>query len=154
MDNAIASSVWPQNIAGWLQIILYVTGIISVAASAWRYWQNSRQRRMKWLYDLYQRFYDNKDFQDISARIESGETNFIENDEVKSLVILDQYLNFFEFVGILWHKKELEPDEIKDMFDYPLRMIVENPAVYSYICKPEYSYKQINELFKELGYTS
>lgn len=152
MDSIFAFSFWPAKLTDWLQVALYFVGILSAAASAWKYWQNSQQRRVRWLYDLYKRFYDNKDFQDISARIESGDTKFIENDEMESLVILDQYLNFFEFVGILHKKEALDQDEIKDMFDYPLRQIAKNSSVLDYV--REYSYEQIDALLKKLGYTS
>ena len=152
MDKVLAFSFLPQTLVSWLQAGLYIVGIISAGTSAWKYWQNSKQRRVRWLYDLYQRFYDNEEFQKMSAKIEAGNTSFIDNDDMETLVILDQYLNFFEFVGVFWHKKGLQLDEIKDMFDYTLRQIAKNDTVLEYI--REFGYEQLDALLKKLGYTS
>ncbi|MDA2914957.1 hypothetical protein MYX77_13580, partial [Acidobacteriia bacterium AH_259_A11_L15] len=104
---------------------------------------------MRWLFELYQRFYDNVTFQQMAARIESHETDFIEKegeDEEKLQLHLDQYLNFFEFVGVLHKKGQLNPDEIKDMFDFPLEKIAKDSKALSYVQTTGYSYQQVNAL--------
>lgn len=135
LDNLVQmSTILKESLAGGF----YLAGIVAALSSYFLYRRNSTRERMKWLFDLYKRFYNEEKFQDMSTKIEAGDTKFIEQDQKEPLQNLDQYLNFFEFVGILWKQKEIELDEIKDMFDYPLRQIAKSSSVLDYV--REYGY--------------
>ena len=64
---------------------------------------------------------------------------------------IDDLLNFFEFIGILRTRQELESEEIEDMFAYPLRSLAADESVLRYL--DEYDYEHLAALLRELGYT-
>lgn len=136
----------------WLEIAAYIVAIFAAGASWWQYRRNSRRERMRWLYDLYQRFYDSREYQEVFDRIDYGETDFIRNGDRKLLPKLDCYLNFFEFVAILGRRKELREDEVKDMFQYPLERIAQDAHVPNYL--RDNGYEQLDALLKRLRYPS
>jgi len=50
------------------------------------------------------------------------------------------YLNFFEFVAVLWKSGQLKPDEIEDLFRYYLDCLEKNRKVRDYIAAKGYEY--------------
>ena len=85
-------------------------------------------------------------------RIDYEETGFVEEEDRELLPKLDQYLNFFQFVAILYRRKKLKKKEIVDMFDYPLRKIAQDEGVLQHLRR--YGYKQLDALLKKLRYAS
>ena len=121
--------------------------------SARTYWRNSAQERAKWLFELYQRFYDSDSHTEIRRMIEAGGTRFAEEEKDERLLQrLDDYLNFFEFISFLLKSGRLKKKEAMAMFDYPLRKIARDNSICRYLSRPEYGYEGLNKLLKDLGY--
>jgi hypothetical protein len=72
-------------------------------------------------------------------------------DDRKFLAALDDYLNFFEFIGYLQSARELKTAEIKAMFDYSLKQIGQNAPIREYLI--EYGYEHLNALLSEMRYS-
>ena len=135
------------------EFLLAVVGILAAAVAGWTYWKNSKRERTRWLFELYQRFYEREELKPMRARIESGETGFAKEEKDSALLEqLDDYLNFFEFIAYLHERNELKKEEVAAMFDYPLRKIARDEAVSQYLSQPEYGYEGVRELLKDLGY--
>lgn len=102
-------------------------------------------------FDLHQRFYSDPTLAEIRIRIEESQTASVpEEKDLLLLAKLDSYLNFCEFVAYLRRENQLNPGEIKAMFEYPLKSLAKNSDVLNYIWK--YGYEWLSELLKELGY--
>jgi hypothetical protein len=90
------------------------------------YWRNSGLKRAEWLYQLYEKFYEESYYKKIRQIIdyereeEIGKLkNGIENDcEDKLIESLVNYLNFFEFIASLWKLGQLPIKEIAMIFEY------------------------------------
>jgi len=142
-----------SNVVGTIQAIFYASGTFAALASARAYWRNSAQERAKWLFELYQRFYDSDSHGDIRRRIETGNTRFAHEEQDEQLLQkLDDYLNFFEFISFLLRSRRLKKKEAMAMFDYPLRKMANDKPIRRYLSRPEYGYEGLNELLKDLGY--
>lgn len=144
--------MWPQDMKEWVEVVAYVAAIAASGAAWWQYRRNSVRERMRWLFEMYDRFYGSEKFQDMFVRIDRGETRFVEQDDRDLMQKLDEYLNFFEFVGILCKRQELGQQEIQEMFDYPLRKVAQEPAILRYLRGN--GYEQLDALLKDLGYAS
>jgi hypothetical protein len=137
----------------WMQPAFYFVAVVATIGSAWTYYRNSRRERAKWLFDLFQHFYEGDEHKQIRKLIESGETQFaIKEDDDELLQRLDNYLNFFEFLDFLNSENILTKDDVSKLFDYPLRRIDQDPAIRKYALRKEYGYEGIKHLFDILSY--
>jgi hypothetical protein len=139
------------DIHKWVATAAAVVGVIAAIVSVLQYRKNSKQTRIRWLFDLHQRIYSDLALGELQIRIEEADTEFVRKEEGNTLLArLDSYLNFFEFIAYLKDKKQLRVDEIQAMFAFPLESIRKNEDVHNYIEK--YHYEYLRELLKELGY--
>ncbi len=142
---------WPQTFKDWVELISIFFGAAAFVGAWYQYRQNSQQERLRWLFELYQKFYEGDSFNDMRIRVEWRDTAFISEDQNRELLLrLDDFLNFFEFVAILKRNKKLNQEEVKQMFDFPLRSIAENQDVMAYLRK--YGYEELHALLKEMSY--
>jgi hypothetical protein len=142
-----------QTWIGVLQIAAYLVGFAAALGSLWQYRQNSIRERTRWLFELYRRFYEDTSLKAMRIRIDWGDTGFIAEEKDSDLLgDLDNFLNFFEFVAFLKKRSEITVEEIRAMFEYPLKMIAVNGATLAYVRK--YGYEELDALLKELRYAS
>lgn|SRR5690242_1810385 len=135
-----------------LEAAFYLVGIITAGASAWKYWRNSKTHRMRWLFDLYQSFYNNPEMRKMRLRLDQGQMEFLRSHHQPELEAeFDDFLNFFEMVSYLKERGELKIDEIQAMFDYVLSKIQQDKAVRDYIADAENGYEKLPRLLRELS---
>ena len=139
----------PIVLKEWLEIATYGIAILAALGSLWQYRRNSARERTRWLFELYQRFYEQKTLRAMRVRIDCGDTRFVDGDDLNLLGDLDDFLNFFELIAYLWRRRELNTEEVRVMFDYPLQTIAANQAVFGYATK--YGYDELGGLLKELS---
>lgn len=136
-----------------LEIVTYFVGIAVAGGSLWTYRRNSARERTRWLFELYQRFYEQAALRDMRVRIDWGDTAFVQEEKDASLLgDLDNFLNFFEFLAYLRKQRELQLREIQAMFAYPLSTISKDKAILAYLRK--YGYEELDALLKELRYAA
>jgi hypothetical protein len=137
----------------WMQPAFYLVAILATIGSVLTYYWNSRRERARWLFDLFQHFYEGDEHKQIRKLIEAGETQFaVKEDDEELLHHLDNYLNFFEFLDFLNSEKILTKNDVSKLFDYPLRQIHQDPAIRKYALKKEYGYEGIKHFFDILSY--
>lgn len=136
-----------------LQVVAYLVGFVAALGSLWQYRSNSVRERTCWLFELYRRFYEESALKSMRIRIDWGDTAFISDEKDSQLLgELDNFLNFFEFLAFLKKRGEITSDEVKAMFEYPLKVVAANGAVLAYVKK--YGYEELDALLKELRYAS
>lgn len=116
-----------------------IATILGGAFTIYTYWQNSRLKRTEWLYQLYEKFYEESYYKEIRRIIDYDQKdgikrlkNGIENDCEEELVeLLVDYLNFFEFIASLEKLKQLTIKEIAMVFEYYILRI----AKYDFLNK-------------------
>ena len=136
-----------------LQAVSYCAAALSALFASIAYFRNSSQERARWIFELYQKFYNSDSHIGMRVRIESGNTRFAEDETDEALLRqLDDYLNFFEFVIFLVKHSRLKKAEALDMFQYPLSTIVNDNSLMRYVTRPEYGYEGLTEFLKDLSY--
>jgi hypothetical protein len=129
----------------WVETAAYAVAIPAAAGSWWQFRRNSARERTRWLFDLYQRFYDRPEFKTLRVRLDAGDSQFIQTaDDPQLLADFDDFLNFFEFTAFLTRQKELRRKEVQAMFDYTLRQLGSDAVALSYIRK--YGYEELDGL--------
>jgi hypothetical protein len=122
------------------------------------FWKNLRLRRAEWLSRLYESFYVKPELKAVRAALDyDGEARrellrCVESDpeNAKALEPLVDYLNFFEFLAVLWTMKQLSLDEIQLLFGYYLRRLAEEPGIVKF-CR-EGGFKNLLRMLEKLGY--
>ena len=142
-----------QSAKGIVDVIAPVfTAIGGVVAAFWAllvYRSNARVRRAEWLASLYEKFYEKNDsLKDIREKLDCDEGH---SPDIKVLEKegsgFSDYLNFFEFVGVLEKSGQLTGDEIEDLFGYYLDCLERCTPVRRYL--GEKSYEQLDRLLRK-----
>jgi len=143
--------IWPQNVKDWLEAGLYLVGILAAVGSAVQYVRNSSRERIRWLFELYERFYDRSTLKEMRSKCAWSPGDFAKLKEDATLRgNLSEYLNFFELTAYMVNKGQISSKEVKVMFESPLKRLPQIDAVWTYICGR--GYEQLAWLLKDLGY--
>jgi hypothetical protein len=116
---------------------------------------NLKVKRAEWLMKLYDKFYEDEERTRIRRLLDPSEkreqlldslgSKRNNKDIEKDVESFSDYLNFFEFVGILMKLKQVEEDEVEMMFDYYVRQLQDDRI--KKFCE-KYSYERTLELLK------
>jgi hypothetical protein len=134
------------------EILKNVATLLGAVAAIWAiyvYFRNSRLRRAEWLGSLYEKFYERPDLKGVREVLdcEGGQSADIDKLVAEEPSEFSDYLNFFEFVAVLWKSGQLTQDEIEDLFHYYLDCLENSRAVRQYISKK--GYEQLERLLRK-----
>src|SRR5262245_59837705 len=114
---------WIKDLAEILGVVVALGGVVIALIVARNgvlaYRRNAELERAKWLARLYDRYYSDQKLKEIRDLIDS---NDCESKKAVSTMVANEageftdYLNFFEFVGILTMRGQLDEQEVRDLF--------------------------------------
>lgn len=142
--NALSQVIY--NLAGSVAA-LGTLGAAIYAVIVYR--RNSRLERARWASSLYEKFYEREQLKEVRELLDC-ESNQERVDELvlKGKADFTDYLNFFEYVAFLKHSKQLEVEEIEDLFGYYLACLNRHNIVLKYI--KENGYERLHHLLESL----
>ena len=126
-----------------------IEGAVAAVLAMRVYYANSRLRHAEWLASLYEKFYERPDLKgiretlDCEASDSAGVVKLVSEEPFE----FTDYLNFFEFVAVLWKSGQLKPDEIEDLFRYYLDCLEKNRKVRDYIAAK--GYEHLDKLLRD-----
>ena|SRR5215213_3426548 len=139
-----------SQIAGILvTLATFTVGGVSAYFAVNTYRKNSTLEHAKWLFNLYEKFYEKEHLKDIRNKLDCDENS----KDVENLVKTEpfdftDYLNFFEFVAFLKKSEQLTFEEIEDLFGYYLSCIGRHKSVREYLVPN--GYELLDELLKKI----
>ncbi|HEU5251189.1 MAG TPA: hypothetical protein VFW15_14465 [Thermoanaerobaculia bacterium] len=144
-----------MSAVGGISIALAAGGFL---LAAWTFWKNTRIRRAEWLFQLYEAFSVRPELKPTRAALDyEGEPNrelfrCLDSDPENSKVLepLVDYLNFFEFIAVLWRMGQLSVRETKLMFGYYLKGIGESKRLVQFCEKG--GFRNLLSLLRKIGY--
>lgn len=127
-----------------------LVGAVGALFAIRNYGRNSRLERARWLESLYTKFYEEKGLKKVRKHLdcETGISPEINEMVGKESDEFTDYLNFFEFVAILGKSKQLQQDEIEDLFGYYLDCLKKSQKVRDYIATPTRGYEHLDKLLR------
>ncbi|MEE2692691.1 MAG: hypothetical protein VX640_14240 [Pseudomonadota bacterium] len=137
--------------------LVEAAGLVAAAlVAAFTYRANLRQRRAEWLYKLFEKFYENRDYKpmrrlldyqpedEIAALRRDIDAN-VGSENVEALV---DYLNFFELIAIQVKDGQISEREVVDIFDYYIRRLFMHDFIMKYI--DEQGFENLARLVRSL----
>ncbi|MCX6319504.1 MAG: hypothetical protein NTW29_19665 [Bacteroidetes bacterium] len=124
----------------WIDIITKTAGAVGVLFAAWFYRKQVRLKQAEWLKSLFEKFFENQHYKEVRGWVDYGELNaklnvsdFVEKRSNEER--FTDFLNFFEFIGVLHYRGELSLEQVNEIFDYYLKKIKDDPDCSIWIKK-------------------
>ncbi|GAC1658667.1 MAG: hypothetical protein NVS9B15_20510 [Acidobacteriaceae bacterium] len=140
----------------YAQIFSYFAAVVGGVFAVREFFRKNALDRAEWKKKLFDSFYGpDSPYRLMRERLDCGSPQEIahelETEHKEGNQPLTDYLNFLEFVCSL-QKQVLLPDDMFDVFQYPLACLGRHPAMVDYICNPENSYGNLRKCLKKSGY--
>jgi hypothetical protein len=136
------------------KIVQILSSLAGVAAGVWAfliYRRNSRRERAQWVENLYSRFFEKDEFKKVRDTLNCR----ADDSKVTALVAAEaskwtDYINFFELVAYLQESKQLEPEDVKALFQYYLQCLKRHRTVMDYVRNDAKGFKYLRKLLMQM----
>lgn len=138
----------------WVEWLARVVGPLGagVAAiiAAINYLNQTRLKRAEWVKSLFEKFFESPVYKEVRGWLDydelSGKLSGLDprNNEEK----FTDFLNFFEFIGVLYSRRQIKFEEVYELFDYYLKKIKDDPNCQAWIEK--YGFEKLKALLARI----
>lgn len=142
-----------QDFKDWIDVISKTMAAVGIVIAALNYRKQTKTKRAEWLKELFEKFYEQKEFKEVRKWLENGDIEkkinldeTVSEDEEK----FSDYLNFFEFIATLESEGQLKQKDVSNLFDYYLKKLSESPVSMSWIERKDYGFEKLRTLLKKL----
>lgn len=139
-----------QNI---VDMIIKVAGVAGIILALVNYRSQVRIKRAELVKSLFEKFYENHLYKEVRVWLDYGHLHAklaVEEQtqrEINEEKFTD-FLNFFEFIGVLHTSRQLTFELVSEVFDYYLKRIKENADCREWIDK--YSFEKLKALLNRV----
>jgi uncharacterized membrane protein YcjF (UPF0283 family) len=122
------SMIWMDLLEWLVKLVAGVGALAAVLVAVSNYRAQTRLKQAEWLKSLFEKFFENSTYKEVRVWLDYGhlQAKLAEEDpgvrEINEEKFTD-FLNFFEFIGVLYSRKHLTFDQVYDVFDYYLKKI-------------------------------
>lgn len=153
--------VYAMKLTDWkdaFTIIGVVLTAIGVIWAVYVYRRNSNLERVKWISNLYEKFYEKDDLKIVREILDCQCTENKKSKEEKKVSSIVEnetkeftdYLNFFELIAFLKKNKQVTIEQVDDLFGYYLNCLERHESVRIYLENIDKGYELLSEMLKEL----
>lgn len=135
---------WGAKIVGAL-----ATGL-GVLVAAINYLNQTRLKRAEWVKSLFEKFFESSVYKEVRGWLDYDELpdklsgpNQRENEEK-----FTDFLNFFEFIAVLYSRRQIKLEEVYEIFDYYLKKIKVDPNCKIWI--ERYGFEKLKALLEHV----
>src|SRR6266851_1956301 len=113
----------------WIEWIAKIIGALGTGAgvlvAAFNYRSQTKIKRAEWVKSLFEKFYETPtykevrvwlDYNELSEKLSAADEKERRANEEK----FTDFLNFFEFIGVLYSRHQLSFEQVYEVFDYYL----------------------------------
>ncbi|HEX2616747.1 MAG TPA: hypothetical protein VHL57_04345 [Flavobacteriales bacterium] len=133
----------------WVKLLFAALSLVGVAVGVITYRKNTALKHAEWLRSLFEKFYEAEYYRNVRTWMDCSPEEQEATHQAVSDRELADYLNFFEFIGILEKMGQLTREEIDQLFDYYLRLIKGSPIASAYVQK--HGFEQVERLLRSTG---
>ena len=149
-----SSFIWLALLEWGAKLIAGVGALVAVLVAVINYRAQTRLKQAEWLKSLFEKFFENSTYKEVRVWLDYGHLHARLNVEDGATRELNEekftdFLNFFEFIGVLYSHKHLKLEQVNDVFDYYLLKIKTDADCQQWI--NEYSFGRLKALLTEVG---
>jgi hypothetical protein len=143
---------WTILIAWLAKLIAGIGAVTAVLVAVFNYRAQTRIKQAEWLKSLFEKFFENSTYKEVRIWLDYGTLH--ERLTVNDAAARQQneekftdFLNFFEFIGVLYARKHLSFGQVYDVFDYYLKKLRSDADCQSWI--DQYSFEKLKTLLEK-----
>ena len=142
------------GIIAWLgQLLAWVAALVAVIVAVVNYRNQTRLKQAEWLKSLFEKFFENSTYKEVRVWLDYGTLHdrLVVNDAALRQANEEKFtdfLNFFEFIGVLYAHKHLSLTQVGDVFDYYMRKIAADADCREWI--DQYSFEKLKALLSRI----
>ncbi|HEX3934165.1 MAG TPA: hypothetical protein VHW43_05765 [Puia sp.] len=123
--------------------------LAAVLVAVVNYRSQTKLKQADWLKSLFEKFYEDSTYKEVRVWLDYGTLHerLTVADAVARQVNEEKFtdfLNFFEFIGVLYSRKHLSLEQVCDVFDYYLKKIAGDMDCREWI--DQYSFEKLKAL--------
>ena len=136
-----------------VDIGLKVLGGLGIVVTVLNYRNQVWIKRAELLKSLFEKFYENSTYKEVRVWLDYGHLHAklteenVERREINEEKLTD-FLNFFEFIGVLYTSNQLTFRLVSEVFDYYLKKIKGDADCQGWI--REYSFERLKALLRRV----
>jgi len=146
MENSIIGLA----ILEWvIKLAAGIGALVAVIVAVVNYMAQTRLKQAEWLKSLFEKFFENPNYKEVRMWLEYGHLHArltVEDQQLREIneEKFTDFLNFFEFIAVLYTRAHLTGDQVSDVFDYYLHKIKSDEDCQSWI--DQYSFEKLKAL--------
>ena len=136
-----------------VDIFIKVAGVVGIFIALLNYRNQIRIKRAELVKSLFEKFFENHIYKEVRVWLDYGHLHdkLALQDQVQREINEEKFtdfLNFFEFIGVLHTSRQLPFKLVYEVFDYYLKKIKEDADCREWIEK--YSFEKLKVLLKKV----
>src|SRR5579863_1331097 len=136
-----------------VDIIIKIAGVIGIFIALLNYRNQVRIKRDELVKSLYEKFFENNSYKEVRVWLDYGHLHArLTVEDGQQLEINEEkftdFLNFFEFIGVLYTSRQLTFKLVSEVFDYYLRKIKVDADCKDWIDR--YSFEKLKALLRKV----
>lgn len=129
-------------VAGACALIVVIVAVVNYRAQ-------TRLKQAEWLKSLFEKFFESPTYKEVRVWLDYGTLHerLMVSDATQRQANEEKFtdfLNFFEFIGVLYSRRHLSLEQVYDVFDYYLKKIAGDPDCREWI--DQYSFEKLKAL--------
>lgn len=137
---------WPE----WLEWGAKIVGALATGAgvlvAAINYLNQTKLKRAEWVKSLFEKFFESSVYKEVRGWLDYDElpTRLSGPGQRENEEKFTDFLNFFEFIGVLYSRGQIKSEEVYDIFDYYLKKMKDDPNCQAWI--ERYGFEKLKAL--------
>lgn len=135
---------WTAKVVGPLG-----TGVAAIIAAV-NYLNQTKIKRAEWVKSLFEKFFETPIYKEVRGWLDYDELTekLTGPDQRANEEKFTDFLNFFEFIGVLYSRGQIKEKEVDEVFDYYLKKIKDDPNCRVWIDR--YGFEKLKALLDRL----
>jgi endoglucanase Acf2 len=147
------SIIWLALLEWVIKLIAGAGALLAVLVAVFNYRAQTRLKQAEWLKSLFEKFFENSTYKEVRVWLDYGHLHARLTAEEMALRELNEekftdFLNFFEFIGVLYWRKHLTVEQVYDVFGYYLVKIKGDADCREWI--GQYSFEKLKLLLDQV----
>lgn len=147
----ITTIYWAVILEWLIKLAAAIAAVVAIAITVLNYRTQTKLKQAEWLKSLFEKFFENTTYKEVRGWLEYGrlhEKLMAEDQQSREMSEekFTDFLNFFEFIAVLYARKHLTGEQVSDVFGYYLSKIKADADCQKWI--DQYSFEMLKVLLQ------